>query len=422
VGTATLTTTYTDTEATAVATAPTIKLGKNNVFRVRVCIKAHSLNASFDTQCNEKTVDTTGLLSAITVAAPTVTMKLARPAAGGRAYFSYVTTIEYKDAGGVFRDAGTSWPVGGLGSAYLGVPAQGATTSPAPAMEGMTLSTKRTGGINNGQPDSMCTARYHDQPAAPGTGVSTSGLGSDAPAYYEVGEPTGEHEGQPPVGVMMVIHGGGWSLVGEGAVATMRGDADRWRARGWRTLNVTYRACDESFDDVRWFYDRARELWGADMPYCALGASAGGHLAVMLSHARALDCVINQGGPTDALAIKSQSTPAGGTDGPRWIYNGMAAAIGPEYLIWWSPARFPIPNRGISARVLFAVEAKDPYIPYAQGTLLKNKMVAADPQAHVDLMQLAAGDTFWVHSKVSQAALRAYYEREEALVAPLVAG
>ena len=133
-----------------------------------------------------------------------------------------------------------------------------------------------------------------------------------------------------------------------------------------------------------------------------------------------LDCSIDQGGPTDALALKTQSTPAGGTDGPRWIYNRMSAAAGPENLIWWSPARFPAPGRGISARVLFAVEAKDPYIPYAQGTLLRDKMVAADSPAYVDLMQLGVGDTFWVHWKVSTAALDAYYDREEQLVAPLV--
>jgi hypothetical protein len=36
-----------------------------------------------------------------------------------------------------------------------------------------------------------------------------------APAYYEVGTPSGAFEGRSPVGVMMVVHGGGWSVTGK---------------------------------------------------------------------------------------------------------------------------------------------------------------------------------------------------------------
>ena len=45
------------------------------------------------------------------------------------------------------------------------------------------------------------------EPSPPGDGVSTTGLPSGAPAYYEVGEPTGAYQGQAPKGVMLVIHG-----------------------------------------------------------------------------------------------------------------------------------------------------------------------------------------------------------------------
>lgn len=422
VGTGTLTVSYTDSHATATASAPSVSLGKGQLFRVQVCIKAHSVNSSFDTRCDDKTVDTRSLLNTISVTAPTATATLARPAGGGRAYFSSVVSVTYRLPNGSFAEAATSWPAAGLGGAYVGVPAVGAATAAAPASEGVLLSNKKTGGINTGLPDSMCGQRAPIDGEPPGEGVSNAGLGGDAPAYYEVGEPTGEHAGSAPKGVMMVIHGGGSSIVGPAAVATMRADADRWRARGWRTLNVTYRPCGESFGDVRWFYDRAREVWGDSVPYCTLGASAGGNLALMIAHARpTVACTIDQSGPTDALALKSQTTPAGGSDGPRWLHNLMVSFAGPENLHWWSPARFPIAGRGIPARVMFAVAAGDPYVPYEQGTVLKSRMTALEPGAYVDTMRLVAGDRPWVHANVSQTALDYYFERERQLVAPLVA-
>ena len=135
------------------------------------------------------------------------------------------------------------------------------------------------------------------------------------------------------------------------------------------------------------------------MPYCALGGSAGGQLALLLAASRpSVDCAVDEAGPTDGTTLKFQSTSAGGTDGPRWVYNLLTAAVGPEFVHWWSPALFPI-----KARVLFAVAAKDPYIPYAQGTELRTKMLNADPNAYVDLLQLADGSNNWVHAGISSA-------------------
>ena len=42
---------------------------------------------------------------------------------------------------------------------------------------------------------------------------------------------------------MLVLHGGGWSSVGEAKLRVTRADAERWRARGWRTVNASYRPC-----------------------------------------------------------------------------------------------------------------------------------------------------------------------------------
>ena len=80
----------------------------------------------------------------------------------------------------------------------------------------VTFDSPLTGAINSGQPDSICTGQVvaSDGSALP-AGVSTNHPGfAGAPAYYEVGLPTGAYAGQPPRGVMLVIHGGGWSPPG----------------------------------------------------------------------------------------------------------------------------------------------------------------------------------------------------------------
>jgi acetyl esterase/lipase len=215
---------------------------------------------------------------------------------------------------------------------------------------------------------------------------------------------------------MLIINGGGWYMNGAGMVASDRSDADYWRAAGWRTVNLTYRPCSQSFGDILWFYDQARSLWGSSLPYCGLGASAGGNLALMLGAARStLSCVISEAGPTDATTIANESTPVGSTNGPRWVYNLLTAAVGPEQLFWWSPALFPI-----HARVLWAISAGDPFIPWAQGTELRSKMLAANPAASVNLLQLASGTTSWVHAGISALAVATLQQAEQQLVAPLI--
>jgi acetyl esterase/lipase len=420
-GEARLTVEFTDAAATAEAAAPSVRLARGEVFRLHTCVKRHLLRVAggYGTHCREKTVDTRSRLHATSVAAPTVTATLARPAAGGSAYFSYLVSVSKRE-GGSFEQVATSWPREGLPRAAVGVPAVETTWAPQPASEGAPQTSGKTGGINTGLPDSMCMATPRAQTGAPGGGVSSSELGAGAPAYYEVGQPTGAHAGQPPKGVMLVIHGGGWHASGPGYVAGMRPEADRWRARGWRTLNVSYQPCGREFESIKWFHDRARELWGLDVPYCALGGSAGGNLALMLAAARpTVACVIDEGGPTDVGSIARQTTDhwssAARVDGPRWVHNLFVAAHGPENAHWFSPARWPI-----SARVLFAVAAEDPFVPYAQGTELRNEMLADETSAYVEVQRLAPGSEPWVHGRVSSDALARFHAGEERLVAPLV--
>ena len=222
-------------------------------------------------------VDTTSKSTSITVAAPTATASMPRPAAGKTGYFSFTVSISDQQAGNSFSTVASSWPSAGLSGASVAVPAVGATTAPAPVSEGVSLTNNggQTGGINSAYQDSFCEGTQDTPPSSVEDGVSTSSMGPNAPAYYEVGEPTGAFAGQPPKGIMLIINGGGWSLNGAGAVAADRPDADYWRAAGWRTVNLTYRPCYQSFADVTWFYDQARMLWGSSLPYCALGWSAG---------------------------------------------------------------------------------------------------------------------------------------------------
>lgn len=417
-GTATMSVSFSDTTAMATASAPSVGLGPGHVYHVDTCIKAHDVNASYSTNCQERTVDTSSNTAAIWVSAPTATASMPRPAAGRTGYFSFIVSVSDQQPDNSFSEVASSWPSAGLTAASVAVPSVGASTSPAPVSEGAALTNNngQTGGINTGYPDSFCEGRQYPPPAGVQDGVSTTAMGPGAPAYYEVGEPTGAYAGQAPKGIMLIINGGGWYLNGPGMVASNRQDADYWRAAGWRTVNLTYRPCSQSFGDVTWFYDQARALWGSSLPYCALGASAGGNLALMLAAARStVSCVISEGGPTDGTTLKNESTPIGAANGPRWVYNLLAAAVGPEQVVWWSPALF-----AIHARVLWTVSAGDPYIPWAQGTELQSKMLAANPSAYVNVLQLPSGTTPWVHANVSATALTLLQQAEQLLVAPLV--
>jgi hypothetical protein len=82
---------------------------------------------------------------------------------------------------------------------------------------------------------------------------------------------------------------------------------------------------------------------------------------------------------------------------------------------WYSPALFRF-----HPRILWAVSADDPFVPYAQGTELQSKVQATYPGTYVDLMQLAGGTTPFMHAGVSSAALQSFYDHEQQLVAPLV--
>lgn len=276
---------------------------------------------------------------------------------------------------------------------------------------------------NTGQPGSTC--RPHDGGVPflpPNNGESTVALGVDAPAYYEVGPPTGEFAGKRPKAFMLVIHGGGWHLVGKGTVGFERRTANPWRARGWETINIDYRGCARSLDDVLWFKRRVR-LLHPHAPICAVGISAGGHLALMLAAVEPdIACVISLGGPTDLLGISGQTAydprvKTFTTAGPSQVGHLAKAAFGAD-------VRPVNPIRHVSntkARFLLASAEYDPLIPVAQNRSYAAALRHVRRDAYVDVQVLPLGPIKTVHSRTTQAALDDLRRREDRLVAPLVA-
>jgi acetyl esterase/lipase len=421
--------TYSETAATArSSTGNTIGLNRGYVFRLRTCVAYH-LNATPPvSSCAERTVDTRVNTGPVQTFAPTVTLAgQPRPTVQPWGYFTPYTEILYQ-SGSAWPIIAQSWPDNGLQGAGVPVAAQGQTSGTLPANSAVTLGGPFTSAINSGQPDSICTPVPLTASGPLPAGVSTTHSAfANAPAYYEVGLPSGSHAGEAPRGIMLVVHGGSWSWTGAGAVQTMRPDADRWRARGWETVNLTYRPCGQSLADVLWFYDSARRWFGDGAAIGAIGTSAGGHLALLVGANRpGLYGVVSQAGPTDLTRIQGEVTynPATGrydtTLGGRWVHNVAASAYGEENLPTYSPAALATATLK-STRVLQGFSADDQFVPFQQAVDLGEAMSAVNSAAYVDNVQLAIGTIPFGHGLVTQAALTNFYARERALVAPITA-
>jgi acetyl esterase/lipase len=263
-----------------------------------------------------------------------------------------------------------------------------------------------------GQP---CRGAWVGAIGRPGPGVSTSTLGR-APAAYEVGRPAGRFRGRPPRGVMLLIHGGGWYIVGPGPLSTERPEADRWRQRGWLTVNLDYPPCGASLRGVLWFHDRVRARYGRRLALCAGGASAGGHLALMLAIRRpSVRCVIARGAPTDLRTIARHASASGSREGSKAVARMGASAFGRGNLRSVSPAAHA---HALRARLLLATARRDDVIPLSQARDLRRAVLRRRPHAHVETLVLAPGRIAWIHGPVSRTALARFHAAERRLVAP----
>jgi len=187
------------------------------------------------------------------------------------------------------------------------------------------------GGIDDGLPGSRCEPQPSRLTKPPEPGTRAGSFHGD---YYELGEPIPPRQQAP---LMLIIHGGGWTQDGPGQVESVRNQADMWRHRGWRTLNLDYHACGRSLGDVVALYDRFRTLANGHA-VCAVGLSGGGQLALMLAAERPrVRCVIGYAALTDLPALPTQRTSgmltgAAPSAGPLYAYNLAVAAFGANRL------------------------------------------------------------------------------------------
>ena len=411
VGDVTLRVSFTDTTATATATPTTQRLALGPAYRVRTCVWYKAPQRPPASECQEAEVRPNALNVVTGVPVPSAELTVERPAAGQPpATIAGTVLVDVRRADGTFAPSASSWPSEGLPAAGVVVPAiDDLATGPILAPQGVALPGVRGGGINSATQDSICR---EDQVAPGPPSGSTTALG-ELPFAYEVNEPVSGRAR----GVMIVLHGGAWFSVGLAKVILRRPDAERWQGRGWRTVNATYRPCATSVDDVLRLYDRVRTTYGAATPICAFGRSAGGHLALLLAARRSqLACVVAQAGIADLSALANQSAVAG-TTGPATVANWATAAFGADRLVQVSAGSLPV-----RARVLYALSAADTLVPFEQATDFAAAQRRRDPDAYVDTVRVPAGDQDFEHGGVSEAGLRDFFAREQALVAPLTVG
>jgi acetyl esterase/lipase len=166
----------------------------------------------------------------------------------------------------------------------------------------------------------------------------------------------GEPPGGDPIGVVMLIHGGGWERSYSG-YEEQRENAVNFEDKGYATVAIGYDKGAKGLRQVVATYEEARKRY-PELPICASGLSAGGHLALMLAAREPdLDCVVALAAPTDLTALAAQD-PEGDE-----AYEAAVRAFGERRLAKYSPIRYA--DR-IKAKVLLMVAAADPVAPAAQ--------------------------------------------------------
>lgn len=213
--------------------------------------------------------------------------------------------------------------------------------------------------------------------------ITTPGGGGKPKAVW--GAPA---NGQKPRALLMLIHGGGWTGINPAAFQSELEQAPLYQRFGFETVTVEYRRGYQGIKDVERFYRQARKRVGPRLPICAVGPSAGGHIALMLAVMNPdLACVISEAGPTDLPALATESGGSG-------AYGLATAAFGTGPLLaQLSPA---LHVSAIKAKLMLVYAQNDPVVPVAQGEEMKR----VDPAA--TLIVLPPGSANFVHTGVGK--------------------
>ena len=204
------------------------------------------------------------------------------------------------------------------------------------------------------------------------------------------GEPSGRFEGEPPKAVLMLIHGGGWEGVNRGLLQATLQQAPIYEALGFATMSIDYGPGPEGLEDVERFYAEARKRAGPNTPVCAVGGSAGGHLALLLAEREpTLDCVVAEVSPTDLTSLRTS-----GVTEAKTATQTAVSAFGQGGLARFSPV---LHADSIQADVFLLYSQNDPLIAPEQGEAMKQAL----PQA--TLIVLGPGDRTFGHITQDQA-------------------
>jgi fermentation-respiration switch protein FrsA (DUF1100 family) len=208
--------------------------------------------------------------------------------------------------------------------------------------------------------------------------------------YHQTSQPVA-HPGE----WVIVIHAGGWRLVGRGMTGLEQPEVDRLNAWGYGTVNIDYHRGARGLQDVVRFYDRLRRRVGRRTPICLDGSSAGGHLALMAALRRpSAACVITRAAPTRLADLHGSLL----RDAHRFFdpHGGLAR---------WSPARYRL-----ACPALIAHGTDDPYVGFDQARAMRRHGVRGR------LVALRPGDAPWVHTSVARPDLDRLYRIERGLL------
>jgi len=374
-----------DVHATATVAVP----ADSGPYRLRTCVETRRVGQLPASACDEQ-AGSAELSTQVSASVP-------RPASADGSYVVAVSVLYRGD-----DEVATDWP-SAQPPAQRRTALTGRDNSHAkPVSDGApTANPVAYGGIDTYRPGAVCGGDYAE-PQAPDPDARPNPFGG-APAYAELQQPAGK-----PKGAMLLIHGGGFFIHGPGAVTNERGFADFWAGHGWVTLNVTYRPCAKSLDDVVWFYDQLHDRYpGLDV--CATGGSVGATLSAYLAAVRpVLYCVIAQSGAYDPAALAGQTPFAPTAEQARFgaaeVSNMWLRAFGDQAATRLDLVR---PLARTNTRLLLAAEAEDSLISPQQSAAVVAAREHLNPGAYTDRIELAGGPgaTKFIHGTVAAAEL-----------------